>query len=186
MNYRIVVTLVGLALASAPLQSQEYHPLELGVDAGVTVRFGDNSRTDINIPVRAFRIGFFLDDHVSLEPKFGLSTTSGGGPTVTTYAAELGLLYHFYREPDRERRGRVMYPGPGPRSSFYVRPFLGIVGFSGAGDDDSDAVLGLGVGMKVPLVNRLAARFEANFAHQFGDPDFNQLGLLAGLSFFTR
>jgi hypothetical protein len=67
-----------------------------------------------------------------------------------------------------------------------VRPFVGIVGFNGPGDDDSDAVLGAGIGMKVPLVNRLAARFEANFAHRFGEPDFNQLGLLAGLSFFTR
>lgn len=168
------------------MQSQEYHPIELGVDAGVTVGLGDNSVTVISIPVQAFRIGFFLDENVSLEPKFGLNTITGSGDTFTSYAAELGLLWHFFREPERERRGRVIYSGPGPRSSFYVRPFVGIVGTSGGGDSDSDAVLGAGVGMKVPLVNRLAARFEANFAHQFGDPDFNTLGLLAGLSFFTR
>jgi hypothetical protein len=40
--------------------------------------------------------------------------------------------------------------------------------------------------MKVPLANRLASRFEANFAHNFGDFSSNQIGLLAGLSFFTR
>jgi hypothetical protein len=180
MPHRTLLVLASLAFTSATAQAQ----VELGVDAGVTVGLGDNSRTVINIPAQAFRVGFFLDDHVSLEPKFGFTTTSGSGPTVTNYAAELGLLYHFYR--DRERMGRVIYPGPGPRSSFYVRPFIGLVGFSGAGADDADAVLGAGVGMKVPLVNRLAARFEANFAHNFGDPDFDQIGLLAGLSFFTR
>jgi hypothetical protein len=185
MNYRISFTLVGLALVSSSLQGQD-RPIELGVDAGVSIGFGDNSVTVISIPVQAFRIGFFVDDKVSIEPKFGLTTITGNGDTFTSYAAELGLLYHFYRERERDVRGRVIYGGPGPRSSFYVRPFVGIVGSNGPGGDDSDAVLGIGVGMKVPLVNRLAARFEANFAHQFGDPDFNQLGLLAGLSFFTR
>lgn len=183
MNYRISLTLVGLSLISSPLQSQD-RPVELGLDAGVTIGFGDNSTTVINIPVQAFRIGFFFGDHVSVEPKFGLSTVTGNGDTFTSYDTELGVLYHFYRE--RTRMGRVIYPAPGPRSSFYVRPFVGLVGFNGPGDDDSDAVLGAGVGMKVPLINRLAARFEANFAHRFADPDFNQLGLLAGLSFFTR
>jgi outer membrane protein with beta-barrel domain len=184
MKNSILISVIGLALVSASTKAQEYHPIELGVDAGVTIGLGDNSVTVINIPVQAFRIGFFLDRHVSLEPKVALNTVTGSGDTFTSYLAELGLLYHFYREG--ERRGRVIYPGPGPRSSFYVRPFVGIVGSNGPGDDDSDAILGAGVGMKVPLINRLAARFEANFAHQFGDPDFNTLGLLAGLSFFTR
>jgi hypothetical protein len=35
-------------------------------------------------------------------------------------------------------------------------------------------------------VSRLSTRLEANFAHQFGEGDGNEIGLLAGLSFFTR
>jgi hypothetical protein len=47
-------------------------------------------------------------------------------------------------------------------------------------------LLGIGLGWKHPLVSRLSSRLEANFAHQFGDGDSNEIGLLAGLSFFTR
>jgi len=183
MKNRILISVIGVALVAASAQAQD-RPIELGVDAGVGVGLGDNSRTVISIPVQAFRIGFFFQDNVSLEPKFALNTVTGSGETFTDYEAELGLLYHFFRE--RERVGRVVYPGGSPRSAFYVRPFVGIVGSSGGGSSNSDAILGAGVGMKVPVLNRLAARFEANFAHQFGDADFNQLGLLAGLSFFTH
>jgi len=34
--------------------------------------------------------------------------------------------------------------------------------------------------------NEAASRFEANIAHTFGDFSSNELGILAGLSFFTR
>jgi hypothetical protein len=63
---------------------------------------------------------------------------------------------------------------------------FGLIGASGGGESTTNGRLGAGLGMKVPLVNRLASRFEANFAHIFGDFSSNQSGLLAGLSFFTR
>jgi hypothetical protein len=162
-------------------EAKAQRPIELGIDAGVSIGLGDNSVTVINIPAQAFRIGFFFDDNVSLEPKLSLNTITGSGDTFTSYLFELGLLYHFYRESN----GRRVYPPTGLRSAFYVRPFAGIVGTSD-GDSDSDGILGAGIGMKVPLVSRLASRFEANFAHRFGDASQNQIGLLAGLSFFTR
>jgi outer membrane protein with beta-barrel domain len=179
MNRISIIACAAVLLASTEAKAQR--PIELGVDAGAAIGLGDNSVTVINIPVQAFRIGFFFDDNMSLEPKIALNTITGSGETVTSYLFELGLLYHFYREG----YGRRVYPPPALRSAFYVRPFAGIVG-SSDGDSDTDGLLGIGIGMKVPLVSRLASRFEANFAHRFGDASQNQIGLLAGLSFFTR
>ena len=181
MNNRIgIIVCATVLLVSAEARAQ--NPIELGIDAGVSIGLGDNSVTVINIPAQAFRIGFFFDDNMSLEPKISLNTITGSGNTFTSYLFEVGLLYHFYRETV----GRRVYPPTGLRSAFYVRPFAGIVGTSGGDPSNTDAVLGAGIGMKVPLVSRLASRFEANFAHRFGDASQNQIGLLAGLSFFTR
>lgn len=182
MTNRIGVVLCAAFLAVSSNQALAQRPIELGIDAGVSIGLGDNSVTVINIPAQAFRIGFFFDDNMSLEPKLAINTITGSGETVTSYLFELGLLYHFYREAPARR----VYPPPGLRSAFYVRPFTGIVGTSGGSSSNTDAVLGAGIGMKVPLVSRLASRFEANFAHRFGDASQNQIGLLAGLSFFTR
>jgi hypothetical protein len=181
MIKRIGIVLAGTAFCVGVAGAQRARPIELGIDAGVAIGLGDNSVTVVSIPAQAFRVGFFIDDRISLEPKFGLTTVSGEGDTFTTYAAELGLLYHFYRT--RMRMEPVGYP---PLSAFYVRPFAGLVGASGGGNSTTNGLLGAGLGMKVPLISRLASRFEANFAHIFGDDSSNQIGLLAGLSFFTR
>ena len=151
-------------------------PLELGIDAGVAIGLGDNSVTVISIPAQDFRVGFPISPRVSLEPKVGITIITGEGDTFTSYRGELGLLYHL---------GSSRYPGAYQRAGVYVRPFLGIVGFSD-GNSDSAGLLGIGLGWKHPLVSRLSTRLEANFAHQFGDGDANEIGLLAGLSFFTR
>lgn len=182
MTKRIGIVLSALLFTAALAGAQPPRPVELGMDAAATIGLGDNSVTVVEIPDRAFRIGFFFTDRISLEPKFGLTTISGGGDTFTSYLAELGLLYHFYRARTRADRD----PYPSPVAAFYVRPFLGLLGTSDGDDSITNGRLGIGAGMKVPIANRLASRFEANFAHIFGDFSSNQIGLLAGLSFFTR
>ena len=131
--------------------------------------------THIDIPVSAARIGFPIGTRTSLEPKLRLNVTSNGD-TFTSYRAELGLLYHL---------GSGRYPGAYHRAGLYLRPFIGIDGHAN-GDSDSDGLIGGGIGWKHPIVSRLSSRFEANLAHRFGDPSSSELGLLAGLSFFTR
>jgi hypothetical protein len=81
----------------------------------------------------------------------------------------VGALYHF--SPSRAA------------NQFYVRPFIQIAGFSGGGASDSQALFGVGGGLKIPLRDRISSRFEANFAHTDGS---DMIGLLAGLSFYTR
>ena len=92
---------IAFAAASAGAQTSGPDPLELGVDAGVFVGFGDNSSTRIEIPVTSARIGFPIGVRTSLEPKLKLNVTSNGD-THTDYRAELGLLYHL---------GSSKYPG---------------------------------------------------------------------------
>src|SRR5437764_4044072 len=105
MNIRIgIIACAAVLLASIEARAQ--NPIELGIDAGVSIGLGDNSVTVINIPAQAFRVGFFFDDNLSLEPKLALNTITGSGDTFTSYLFELGLLYHFYREG----YGRRVYP----------------------------------------------------------------------------
>jgi hypothetical protein len=70
----------------------------------------------------------------------------------------------------------------------YGRPFLGVAGANATGfGNDNNGYAGLGVGLKIPFSDRrLATRMEANYAHGFGNASSNQIGLLLGLSFFTR
>jgi hypothetical protein len=175
MKFTVAAAFV-LAATTASAQGSTPRPLELGIDAGVEIALGDNSFTTISLPAQAFRVGFPISPRTSLEPKFAINILTGDGDTFTTYRGELGLLYHL---------GSSRYPGAYQRAGVYARPFLGIVGFAD-GDSDSAGLLGIGLGWKHPLVSRLSSRLEANFEHQFGDGDANAIGLLAGLSFFTR
>lgn len=170
MIRHLITTISALALSASAAVAQPSRPLELGIDAGVTVGLGDNSVTVVDIPAQAFRIGFPMNSNVSIEPKLGLTLITGEGDTFTSYRAEVGLLYHLNTL----------------RSGTYVRPFLGLTGFSSGDTDETHGLIGGGVGIKVPLRDRIGSRFEANLAHSFGDGSFNQIGLLAGLSFFTR
>jgi hypothetical protein len=172
----VAVSALAFVAAAATSNAQTPRPLELGIDAGVTIGLGDNSVTTVDIPAQAFRVGFPISPRSSIEPKLRISLVSGNGDTFTQYRAELGWLYHL---------GSSRYPGAYQRAGAYVRPFGGIVGFSD-GSSSTSGLLGAGLGFKMPLVSRLSSRFEANFAHLFGDADSNELGLLAGLSFFTR
>ena len=156
--------------ASASAQRSGSNPSpEIGMDAAITFGLGDNNGTVIDIPAQSIRMGFFVSPQLSIEPMFGLTSASGGGSTVTLYNIGAGALYHF--SPSRAAK------------QFYVRPFIQIAGVSASGSSDSQALFGVGGGVKIPLRDRIASRFEANFAHTDGS---DMIGLLAGLSFYTR
>ena len=151
---------------------------EIGIDAGVTFGLGSPSLTVLSIPAQQIRLGFFVSPALSIEPTFGLQSVSGGGVSFTAYNVGAGLLYHF--APSRAA------------SQFYVRPFVNVVGFSGDGPSSNSAVFGVGGGLKVPLRDRIASRFEANVQSVERDNAIGAggrdtaIGLLAGLSFYTR
>ena len=161
-------------------------PIELGVDAALAYESGDRVKaTTLSIPITRFRAGFFLSDAVSFEPSMALhyrhvtveSQVTGDETTFsgTDYDFDFGLLFHF--STDRTQ------------GQTFIRPFVGLRGTSGDGGSGSQGSFGLALGVKKPLVSRLAGRFELGFAHATDDDDFpasNQLFLAFGLSFFTR
>jgi hypothetical protein len=50
-----------------------------------------------------------------------------------------------------------------------------------------NGLAGLGLGLKLPWDDRrLATRTEANYTHWVGNDGGNAIGILIGLSFFTR
>ena len=174
---RRILSLAALSLlavsasASAQRSSSMSSPSpEIGMDAGVLFGLSDGAGTTVDIPVQRIRMGFFVSPVLSIEPTFGLSSQSGGGlGTSTVYDLGVGALYHF--SPSRSA------------NQFYIRPFIDIIGFSGGGNSDSQALFGVGGGLKIPLRDRISTRFEANFQHTDGA---DAIGLLAGLSFYTR
>jgi hypothetical protein len=146
---------------------------EIGVDAGLQSTLDDPKTTSFQIPIQNIRMGFYVSPVISLEPSLRFNYSKFADVSVTTYGVGLGLLYHF--SPSRTA------------NQMYVRPFIGLDGISGEGSSDSALSFGAGFGVKVPLRDRFATRFEANLAHSSNDgASQNAIGLLAGLSVYTR
>ena len=147
--------------------------IELGIDGGLNIGLDDPKGTLLQIPFQAFRVGYFLNDRWEIEPQVAIVSQSGdgGGGSFTAYTLEAGLLY----QPNGDRVGKGLY----------FRPFVGVSGFTvpGPGDDHTTAA-GIGLGVKLPFADRrLATRLEANYIRS---DDSNVIGLLFGLSWFTR
>ena len=173
---------VALCAAASSAEAQrstrrESTSVELGIDGGVMFSLDDPKTSIVSLPIQDFRIGFLVSPTWELEPRFNLNSIHGGGASVTTYSFEAGVLY----QPSGDRVGKGLY----------VRPFLGVTGVKasggGASASTNNGFGGAGVGLKLPWDDRrLATRLEANYTHGFGDSGGNAIGVLIGLSFFTR
>jgi hypothetical protein len=170
-----VATLVFAALPAKAQRSQRSTPIELGIDGGVLFGLNTPRTTVVALPIQSFRVGFLVTDNLALEPRAAINSIHGGGASVTTYDFALGVVY----QPDGDRVGKGLYG----------RPFLGVSGISvsGAAGNNNNGYMGLGVGLKLPFADRrLATRMEVNYEHGFGGGGSNLIGVLIGLSFFTR
>jgi len=168
-----------LGPASAGAQEPANRPLELGIDAAAVFGLGDESSMNISLPAGRMRVGFFnATRQWSIEPALGLNVRkTEGTDAVTTYDLEVGALYHF-----NPSAATMTSPD---MSTVYLRPFVGVTGFSGGDTDDSEVSLGTGLGIKLPFRRDLAWRLEANAGYGFDNEAF-RLGVNAGLSFFPR
>ncbi len=179
MIKRVVVLSATLLVALAPSANAQRsrgdsRPIEFGIDGALLFGLDNPKVTALAIPIPVFRVGFLMTDKVALEPRLQLSSIHAGGQTATAYGIELGVVY----SPNGDRVG----------NGLYGRPFIGISGQSvSGGGSTSNGEVGLGIGLKIPFADRrFATRWEANYAHGFGTPGTNAIGLLFGLSFFTR
>ena len=169
-------------LATVPT-AQAQRTIELGVDAGAVFGLGDQSSFSITLPASRARVGFHQPNSAwSLEPALGLAFAKVEGVEgVLQYDLEFGALYHLrpvvVASPDQnEIIARV--------PATYVRPFIGVTGYTG-GESDSEVSIGAGIGTKIPWRQALSTRFEANLGYGL-DNEALRIGVLAGLSFFTR
>lgn len=170
-----------LAFLSFPRMGRAQAPgaIELGMDALLAVTSVDQPRTSsittFDFPVQAFRMGFGLTPRISLEPTLGIHTSSGDG-SFHSVTFDLGVPIELAK-------------GGSPGSDYFLRPLIGLRSFSVEGSSSTQTSLGIGIGARVPIIPRLAARFEARYRRGFKNDNFaafDEFGLLGGLSFFTR
>jgi Outer membrane protein beta-barrel domain len=169
------------------LATAQNRVIELGIDGAISrttqdVPGVDVSATNVNIPVSSFRLGFLTANRVlSVEPALAAFRSATDNATFTNLQLDLGLLYHFRTDALRAQP--------------YLRPFAGLerTSFSTDEPDASDSRthtrIGGALGIKLPIMNRLAGRLEGRFAHGFESDDVgatNEYALVFGLSFFTR
>jgi hypothetical protein len=181
MMKKLAVLVLTLTLAAPAANAQRAShrnsgPIEFGIDGGVLFGLDAPRTTVVALPVQDFRLGYFLSDKVEVEPRFNINSlhVSGGG-SLTTYTFEVGVLL----QPSGDRVGKGLY----------LRPLAGVSGasVSGGGGSNNNGYAGAGFGLKLPWADRrLATRMEANYAHGFSNGGSNQIGVLIGLSFFTR
>jgi hypothetical protein len=173
----LFISVGALILAASPAEAQRSSrrastPIELGIDGGVLFGLDDPKASVVSLPLQDFRIGFLVTPKWEIEPRFALTSIHVSGVSGTDYSFALGALY----QPSGDRVGKGLYG----------RPFIGVSGTGGTGGGDSNGFAGLGLGLKLPFDDqRLATRLEANYTHGFSGGG-NAIGILVGLSFFTR
>lgn len=166
----LTAALAALLLVLPRSAAGQDRPVELGIDAGALIDLSDDTDVIAGVPLQSLRVGFFVSDAISIEPQVSFTYFNVPGESGVAVDGEIGPLIHL--SPDRSRQ------------QAYVRPFGGI---SYVTDGETVFRLGGGVGVRIPVAERLATRLEASYAHgftDFGGGDI--LALRVGLSFFTR
>lgn len=169
-------------LTAAAARAQQPTRIELGIDAALThVSYDPDpgesfGNTTFSFPLPAIRAGFQVTPLVSIEPTLGIQAASGD-LSVSRLTFDVGVPINL----------------SGPlnltATQYFLRPLIGFrhVAFSGE-DGTTQTAFGVGIGMRIPMTGRFAWRLEARYAHGLkGDlPSTNEIGLLAGVSLFTR
>ena len=179
MRIRAILSAFALVAVSATVAQAQQNPMEIGMDAQIGFGLGDTDGTVIQIPLQKVRVGFPIAPAMSLEPALAFVRGSSNGSSASGLDLDVSLLYHF--ATDRTA------------NQFYVRPFLGVQRVAGdsdlGGDSSTSFVFGGAGGLKIPVMDRLAARLEAEF-RKVNESDLigesTVLGLNFGFSFFTR
>lgn len=173
--FRGVVALAVLSVGGAATAAAQ-RPIELGVDAGVMFDLDDPKTTALSIPVQGIRAGFFMSDKLSIEPAVAFNWIKASGEDAfSTLALDAGVLYHLSADASR--------------SQLYVRPVAGVTRFGGGGESTSQFNVGGGIGVKLPMSERMKLRLEGSLRHGLESDDMpsgTAAGLTIGFSFLTR
>jgi opacity protein-like surface antigen len=196
--------LAALAPDTLPAQGRA-GGVELGFDGGVEFRnnedlevededpveFGDETR--VGLPIQRFRVGYHASDVISIEPSIGLDYLKVEDPTddaddddvsATDLDFGLAILIHFRADPDN------------PVAYALLRPAYHMTDLN-VGDDEDDnegsqSQFGLagGIGVKLPIADRLDVRLEGAYERRFEKdedllPSSNNYQINVGFSWYT-
>jgi hypothetical protein len=169
-------TLVELGIdASFARQSFHSEPNANGQEITTTVN-------TIDIPLGVIRAGFFVTENVAIEPAFGLRYQRVGDNNNSETVFDVGVP--IYLSPNR-RENQV-----------FIRPVVGLLHVSsdassagGPANSDTQVNVGVGLGIKLPMSDRFATRFEAQYRHASRSDRllaYDQIAALAGISVYVR
>lgn len=175
---RIRATLSAFALLGlVATTAQAQNPIEVGIDAQIS--FGlDDQGTSISIPAQKVRAGFLINPAMTIEPSLGFFRISDDAMSMSTADIDVSLLYHFSTLRTAKQ--------------YYVRPVIGLRRVSvtdktiDESASDSEMNIGVAGGVKIPLMDRVGARAEAEFRNYMSDPSVSAFNLNFGLSYYTR
>jgi hypothetical protein len=185
-----VTAITGL-IAPLALAQRQSTLVELGIDASFA-RTSYHSEPDalgrettvnvntIDIPLGVIRAGFFITESVAIEPAFGLHYERIGDGSTSRTLFDIGLP--IYLSPNRRE------------NQIFIRPVVGLSHISsdpptGSGNSDTQANVGVGLGIKMPISDRFAARIEAEYRHAPKSDhlsSYDQIAALAGISVYVR
>jgi hypothetical protein len=191
---RLLFFVTTVTTLSATARAQRQSTLvELGIDASFARQslhsepdaFGREVTVNVNtidIPLGVIRAGFFLTQSVAIEPAFGLHYQRVGDGSTSQTVFDIGLP--IYLSPNRRE------------NQIFIRPVVGLSHITAdatsrdnAGSSDTQANVGVGLGIKMPLSDRFAARVEAQYRHapKSGHlSTYDQIAALAGISVYLR
>jgi hypothetical protein len=181
-HYSLLIAGALAVIVAVPVQAQ--HPVEIGMDGGVVWTSPDvegvDSTFDVTLPFQLLRVGFFISDQFSIEPMVGFDRQDFGDDFTFTQANLLASgVYHFTPSRTQSQLFGQLTGG------------LSHVRFSDADESETDTqwLIGLGAGVKIPMMDRLAARLGVLYLRAFESdfmPDMNQIRGSVGVSFYTR
>lgn len=178
MTKGMMNTALMLSLAFVPCRlAAQSTGLALGVDAllGLHHRDGpDGHITSVELPTGRLRVGAGLGSRLGIESTVSFSRTSSGDHTG--YVLQLGPSLTF---------GLTDGTGVTP----FVRAGAGLARSGGDLAADTQWALAGGVGVRIPVSDQAAARFELAADRAFESdhqPRTDTLGLVVGISFRVR
>jgi len=170
-----------LHLAACGLGHAQARPIELGIDGAISFSrvdgvggAGGNSVQSWAFPAQRIRAGFFPADRVQLQLTMAFSVADWGEVSTVRFSVGMAAAYQL--------------TGQGARSGLFASGGVA-ADLESHNGSDTQWTVGVGIGYRAPLGDRLAFRPGLEIGRSFASalrPGNTTVSGLVGLSFFTK
>ena len=159
------------ALLLPSIAAAQQRGIEIGLDSRIVYDL-DSRLLLISVPLGRARAAFPSGDRLAFEPALSFARVSVDGESVTAIVLEVGAVYDF-------SAAHTTYTRP-----FVAYEYADATAFLG----ESVVDLGIGIGTRTRIADRLAFRVEGTVTGRFGAEGGTDglFGVMAGISFYTR